>query len=75
MASTTDMAREILAGLAPEIPADEITLDADMVDGLRLDPLTIHALAFSLERALKISIPDARIAAARAINDLVRDEV
>lgn len=66
-----DTVREILAGLAPEISPDEVTADADLIDDLRLDPLTRYALAFSLERALMIQIPDERIAAARTVADLL----
>lgn len=68
-----DTVREILQGLAPEISSDEVTTDADFVDDLRLDPLTRYALAFSLERALKVQIPDERIKHARTVADLLTD--
>ena len=74
MSSIVDSAREILAGLAPEIPSDEITDNADLADDLRLDPLTRYALAFQLERVLKIQIPDTRIENARTITDLVTED-
>lgn len=74
MSSTLDKAREILASLAPEIPEDEITKDADLKENLRLDPVTIYALAVNLERALKIQIPDSQIESARTIADLAADE-
>lgn len=68
-----ETAREILAGLAPEISPDEVTAEADLVDDLRLDPLTRYALAFALERALSIQIPDSRVAQARTIAELLED--
>lgn len=71
MTSTIDAARDILQTLAPEIPAEEITEDADISTDLRLDPLTKYALAFQLERALRITIPDSRIEQANTIPDLV----
>lgn len=71
MSSIVVTARDILAGLAPEIPPDEITDDADLEGDLRLDPLTKYALAFQLERSLKIQIPDSRIEEARTIAELV----
>lgn len=74
MTSIVDNAREILAGLAPEIPSEEIQEDADLTADLQLDPLTRYALAFQLERALKIQIPDSRIETARTITDLVTEE-
>lgn len=74
MSSIVDSAREILAGLAPEIPSEEITESAHFADDLRLDPLTRYALAFQLERALKIQIPDTRIENARTITDLVTED-
>ena len=74
MSSIVDSAREILAGLAPEIPSEEITDNANLADDLRLDPLTRYALAFQLERALKIQIPDTRIEKARTITDLVTED-
>lgn len=74
MSSTIDTARDILATLAPEIPAGEITEEANLVEDLRLDPVTKFALAVQLERALKISIPDSRTEQAATIPDLVNDE-
>jgi len=74
MSSTIDTARDILATLAPEIPADKITEEANLFEDLRLDPVTKFALAVHLERALKISIPDSRIEQAATIPDLVNDE-
>lgn len=50
-----------------------MTAEADLVDDLRLDPLTRYALAFALERALSIQIPDSRVAQARTIAELLED--
>ena len=74
MTELVTSAREILAGLAPEIAAEEITEHAELARDLRLDPLTRYALAFQLERALKIHIPDSRIANAGTLADLVEPE-
>ncbi|MBM9433198.1 acyl carrier protein [Flaviflexus equikiangi] len=73
MSSYVDSAREVLAGLAPEIPGDDVTEDADFIDDLRLDPLTRYALAFNLERILKVQIPDSRVESARTLAELVAD--
>lgn len=70
---TIDLAREILAELAPEIDADEITETANL-DELGLDRVTRFALGVGLERGLKIEIPDERIITAATIGEMVGDQ-
>ncbi|WP_054953456.1 acyl carrier protein [Flaviflexus massiliensis] len=74
MTSTIEVARDILHTLAPEIAVEEITETTDLEADLQLDPLTKYALAFRLERALKVTIPDSRIEQAKTILALIAED-
>lgn len=74
--STTDpcdlalaRARVVLADVAPEIPADDVTHDATL-EGLGLDTVSVWALATGLEKLAKVEIADSAICEAKTIGDL-----
>ena len=63
-------AREILTTLAPEIPGEELTWEADLKADLGLDDVSIFVLATGLEREMGRQIPDTQICAAHTLADL-----
>ncbi|AHU90376.1 hypothetical protein V3M78_09035 [Trueperella pyogenes] len=64
-------ARVVLADIAPEIPDSEIVPDARLVDDLKLDLVSIWALATGLEKLAKVEILDADICSATTLGDLL----
>lgn len=64
--------RVVLAEIAPEIPETEVIPSADLREDLRLDELTIWALAVGLEKLAKVQMDDDAIEAARTVADVVK---
>ncbi|MCI7552254.1 MAG: hypothetical protein PUK40_02190 [Actinomycetaceae bacterium] len=62
--------RTLLAHIAPEIPEDEIVLNARLREDLRLDTVSIWALATQLEALARVEITDHDIRAATDIESL-----
>ena len=66
--------REILDGLrdvAREQLGREVTADASLTDDLALDSMTATALVVAIEDRFRVCLPDAELARARRISDLV----
>ncbi|QOR48473.1 hypothetical protein INS90_04195 [Trueperella pecoris] len=64
-------ARVLLADIAPEIPEADIVPEASLTDDLRLDLVSVWALANGLEKLAKVEILDADICAARTLGELL----
>ncbi|QOR46404.1 hypothetical protein [Trueperella pecoris] len=64
-------ARVLLSDIAPEIPEADIVAEANLTDDLRLDLVSVWALANGLEKLAKVEILDADICAARTLGDLL----
>lgn len=63
--------RVALDDIAPEIPEDEIHPQARLHEDLRLDTVSIWALAVNLEKLARIEIPDVSISSATTIDDFI----
>ncbi|GEM_PF-4140935 len=63
--------RTALGAIAPEIPDDDVHPGAHLTNDLRLDTVSIWAVAVSMERWAKVSFPDEAIGAAETVEDLL----